>query len=62
MAGWMILEVYRENGAVFRELIESGLTESEAKETASEFNENMEVMGITGHWIEARPDPAADES
>ncbi len=57
-APWMLLEVYRENGGTWRTLIESGLAEDEAKETAREFNENMRVFGVSGHWVEAVPDPA----
>jgi hypothetical protein len=50
---WVLVEVYRENEQTHRSLIEGGLTEDEAKSTACEFNENLAVFGITGHWCEA---------
>lgn len=53
---WLLVEVRRETGRTHRSLIEGGLTEEEAKATASEFNENLAVMGVTSHWCEAVPD------
>jgi len=50
---WLLVEAYRENGQTHRSLIEGGLTEDEAKATASEFNQNLSLFGITGHWCEA---------
>jgi hypothetical protein len=50
---WVLTELYRENGETHRALVEAGLTEEEAKETAAEFNQNLRVFGITGHWCEA---------
>jgi hypothetical protein len=50
---WLLVELYRENGQTHRSLVEAGLTEEEAKSVASEFNENLAVMGVTGHWCEA---------
>lgn len=58
-ASWCLVEVYFENGANHRFVIESGLTEDEAKETAAEFRENMRLFGISGHHCEAVPDPAS---
>ena len=50
---WHLVEAYRENGRTHRALIEGGLSEEEAKATACEFNENLRLFGITGHWCEA---------
>jgi hypothetical protein len=50
---WHLVEVYFENGQTHRSLVEGGLSEEEAKETACDFNENLAVMGVTGHWCEA---------
>jgi hypothetical protein len=50
---WLLVEVYRENGQTHRSLVEGGLTEEEAKATAAEFNQNLRVFGIFGHWCEA---------
>lgn len=50
---WLLVEAYRENGQTHRSLVEGGLTEDEAKSTACEFNENLSLFGITGHWCEA---------
>lgn len=53
---WSVVEVYRENGRTTRFVVEGGLSEQEAREMASEFNENLRLLGITGHWAEAVPD------
>ncbi len=55
---WMLVEVYRENGQTHRELVEGGLEADEAREMAAGFNQNMVVIGITKHWVEAVPEPA----
>jgi hypothetical protein len=52
-ADWLLVELYRENGRTHRSLVEGGLTEEEAKAVACEFNENLRLFGITGHWCEA---------
>jgi hypothetical protein len=50
---WLLVELCRENGQTRRSLVEGGLTEDEAKSTACEFNQNLSLFGITGHWCEA---------
>lgn len=57
-ASWSVLEAYRENGATHRFLVEGGLAEAEAREMAAEHNQMLEWVGVTGHWVEAAPDPA----
>ena len=55
---WLVAEAYRENGWTPRFVVEDGLSEKEARKMASEFNENLHLLGITEHWAEAVPDRA----
>ncbi len=58
MGEWLLVEVYRENGGEHRFVVEAGLSEEEARAIAAESREDLGFMGITGHWVEAVPDPA----